>query len=144
MVVPALLVSAVAMSSCSAGPAKAGAPRTTVAAQSPPGATGATGSGTPTTTTVAGTSTPAPGQAGHRGPFFGHFSPPSSPVGGVVTLTGRRFGRLVGVSIDGIPATVVRHGPTRIEAIVPAGATSGPITVETSYGSVSLDGFVVT
>ncbi len=62
----------------------------------------------------------------------------------MVTLTGRRFGQLVAVSVDGIPATVLRHGPDRIEVVVPAGATSGPISVVTRYGSVSLDGFVVT
>jgi hypothetical protein len=48
------------------------------------------------------------------------------------------------VSFDGIQGAIKTNGSTRIKAVVPAGATSGPITVVTPYGSATVYGFVVT
>jgi hypothetical protein len=68
----------------------------------------------------------------------------SSPVGGIVTIVGRRLAHATVVSIDGIQATVKGNSSAKIRAVVPAGATSGPITVVTPYGSATVYGFVVT
>jgi large repetitive protein len=60
------------------------------------------------------------------------FSPSSGAVGSSVTITGANLvgtGALT-VSFNGTPATSVPvHTATQIQAVVPAGATSGPITV---------------
>lgn len=68
----------------------------------------------------------------------------SSPVGGMVTIVGRRVGSTKEVLIEGIPATIRFKDPTRVKVVVPPGATSGTITVVTPYGSDTKAGFVVT
>ena len=122
------------------------------------GNTGTGNTGTGTSTTGAGapkiataTSTPTytttPSgkvRARYLGPGVARFKPVSSPVGGTVTIIGRRLAHATTVSINGIPAKVKANGSTKIKAVVPPGATSGPITVVTPYGSATVYGFIVT
>jgi hypothetical protein len=104
-----------------------------------------------TTTTVVFQTLPprvALGPAGqvrvNTGPVIGRFKPTSSPVGGTVTIVGRRVGSTKEVLIAGIPATISFKDATRVKVVVPPGATSGTITVVTPYGSDTKAGFVVT
>jgi hypothetical protein len=78
------------------------------------------------------------------GPVIAKFRPISSPIGGTVVIVGKRLGHATQVSIDGLLATIQADGTTKIKAVVPQGATSGPITVTTPYGSTTVSGFVVT
>ena len=80
----------------------------------------------------------------NTGPVIGKYSPLSSPVGGTVTIGGRRLGSATKVTFNGIPAIVSLRHSTRLKVVVPVGATTGPLTVITPYGSDSVPGFVVT
>ena len=64
------------------------------------------------------------------------FLPSSAAIGDVVTLTGTGFTGAFAVGFNGTPATTfnVTTG-TRLAAIVPGGATTGPITVTTVGGT---------
>jgi RHS repeat-associated protein len=60
-------------------------------------------------------------------------SPAAGPLGSTVTITGAGFGGTQSDSIvtfDGVAATVNSWSDTQIVAIVPAGAATGPVTVE--------------
>lgn len=74
-----------------------------------------------------------------------YFTPQSGSVGSQVTLFGNFSGiSTPGVSINGVIAPVTSATLTQITVIVPAGATSGAITVMSGGGSVtSLDTFIV-
>jgi len=66
------------------------------------------------------------------------FSPGSGTVGSQVTIYGVGFSSMPGnntVGFNGTPATVTAATPTQITTTVPAGATTGMITVTTSGGS---------
>jgi large repetitive protein len=78
------------------------------------------------------------------GPVISKFRPISSLAGGTVVIVGKRLGHATQVSFDGLSAAIRANGTTRIKAVVPAGATSGPITVTTPYGTATVFGFVVT
>jgi hypothetical protein len=78
------------------------------------------------------------------GPAIARFRPISSVNGGTVIIMGRRLAHATAVTFDGIQATISANGSTKIKAVVPPGATSGPITVVTPYGSATVYGFVVT
>jgi hypothetical protein len=80
----------------------------------------------------------------HMGPVISRFKPTSSPTGGTVTIVGRRLAHATAVSIDGLQAAIKANGSSKIKAVVPSGATSGPITVVTPYGSATVYGFIVT
>jgi len=103
-----------------------------------------------TTTTVYQTLPPrvAVGPTGqirvNTGPVIGKYSPLSSPVGGTVTIGGRRLGSVTKVTFNGIPASVSLERPTKLKVVVPPGATTGPLTVTTPFGSDTIPGFVVT
>lgn len=65
-------------------------------------------------------------------PTLATLSPAAGPVSAAVTLTGTDFGASQGastVSFNGAAATPTAWSPTSITAPVPAGATSGPVTV---------------
>jgi hypothetical protein len=68
-------------------------------------------------------------------PIVDSFSPASGQIGDVVTLTGSNLGDTVGVRFAGKPAEFTIGSSTRVTAVVPAGATSGPITVLSPGGS---------
>ena len=76
------------------------------------------------------------------GPVISGLSPASGPVGTSVAITGTGFGASQGtstVAFNGVGAVPTRWSGTRIEAPVPAGATSGPVVVtvdgEASHGA---------
>ena len=70
-------------------------------------------------------------------PTITTFSPTSGPAGTTVTIKGSNLGDVVSVSFNGTPATVKKDGANKIKAVVPVGATKGPITVKTIQGSVT-------
>ncbi|MGH9312852.1 MAG: Calx-beta domain-containing protein [Vicinamibacterales bacterium] len=70
-----------------------------------------------------------------RGPRITSFSPGSGDVGDTVTITGENFMGALHVTFNGVPTLFHLHSPTRIRAIVPRGALSGPISVTTRRGT---------
>jgi arabinogalactan endo-1,4-beta-galactosidase len=65
-------------------------------------------------------------------PAISSFSPISGSVGKTVTITGTNFGTTEGSSIvmfNGTTAEVTSHSATDVLAVVPEGATTGPITL---------------
>ena len=79
-------------------------------------------------------------------PTLMRFMPTSGPVGSRVTLVGTHFYGATAVEFNGAPAArfEVVSG-TRIEAVVPPGASSGPIRVVAPGGAVtSAESFTVT
>jgi uncharacterized repeat protein (TIGR03803 family) len=70
-------------------------------------------------------------------PTFKSFSPPSGPVGTVVTLNGTGLTQTTKVTINTISASFSVVSDSEITATVPAGATTGKIAVTTKGGSVS-------
>ncbi len=90
------------------------------------------------TVTLAWTNTPSQ-------PVISSFSPGSGPVGTLVVIAGANFFGAVTVQFNGVSATATVNTPTQITAIVPAGATTGPIAVATATGgAVSAVNFTVT
>lgn len=74
------------------------------------------------------------------------FSPPSGPVGTVVTITGKSFTQTQGVGFgDRIPAQFTVNSDSQITATVPSGAITGPVGVQTKGGTaLSSTSFTVT
>ena len=62
------------------------------------------------------------------GPFVS-FLPAARPAGGVVEILGQGFTGATGVSFNGTPASFTVLSNTYLKATVPAGATTGKITV---------------
>jgi hypothetical protein len=131
-----------------------------------PGGNSPTAAGGTTTTTVAGSISDIAAMTGTTGvpgvttpqfrvsktgrvlhrhlvPAISKFRPVSSPVGSTVEIVGKRLSHATAVAFDGIQATITSNSSTRIRAVVPAGATSGPISVVTTSGSATVSGFVV-
>ena len=79
----------------------------------------------------------------HLAPTISKFRPQSSLVGATVVIFGKRLSNATSVAFDGIPATITSNSSTRIRAVVPIGATTGPISVVTVGGSATVSGFVV-
>ncbi len=66
------------------------------------------------------------------------FNPSSAPVGARVTVSGTNFIDVTGVAFNGTPALVNSlTSDTQLTATVPAGATSGPISVTNPGGTGS-------
>jgi cytochrome c peroxidase len=72
-----------------------------------------------------------------EGISFSPFAPTFGPVGTGVTITGTTFTGATAVSFNGVAATFTENPPGTITTTVPAGATTGPITV-TTLGSEPL------
>ncbi len=70
-------------------------------------------------------------------PTYKSFTPPSGPVGTVVTFNGTGLTQTTKVTIDKISATFTVVSDSEITATVPAGAATGKITVTTKGGSVT-------
>ncbi|HET9838197.1 MAG TPA: IPT/TIG domain-containing protein [Candidatus Angelobacter sp.] len=66
-----------------------------------------------------------------EGISFSPFAPIFGPVGTGVTITGTNFTGATAVSFNGVAATFTEGPPGTITTTVPAGATTGPITVTT-------------
>ncbi|MDO7875502.1 FG-GAP-like repeat-containing protein [Hymenobacter sp. ASUV-10] len=74
-------------------------------------------------------------------PTLTSFTPTSGPVGTSVTITGTNFTGATGVSFNATAATsFVVNSNTSITATVPAGATTGPISVQALGGTVTSTG----
>ena len=72
------------------------------------------------------------------GPTLSGFSPVSGTVGTVVTLTGANLGATYKVTFNGLDAQVATlSAGTTVTVTVPAGATTGVITLTTPSGTVS-------
>jgi|GEM_PF-790024 len=83
-------------------------------------------------------------------PSIGAFSPGFGGTGSTVTITGSSFSRPAGaagatglartaatvatVEFNGVPTTFTVVSPTELSAVVPAGATTGPISVKSDDG----------
>ena len=79
-------------------------------------------------------------------PVIYAFSPISGTVGTEVTLTGANFTGTTAVSFNGTPVTIspTVDNDTQVRVIVPAGATTGPISLTTASGiDTSADDFTV-
>ncbi|MGA3350480.1 MAG: choice-of-anchor tandem repeat GloVer-containing protein [Candidatus Sulfotelmatobacter sp.] len=70
-------------------------------------------------------------------PTYKSFTPPSGPVGTVVTFNGTGLTQTTKVTIDNISASFTVVSDSEITATVPAGAATGKIVVTTKGGSVS-------
>jgi len=78
-------------------------------------------------------------------PYLSTFTPGSGVVGTSVVLTGTSFTGALNVKFNGVYASYIVNSATQITATVPAGATTGPITVRTPSGTAtSLTDFTVT
>jgi hypothetical protein len=93
---------------------------------------------------VASATTPAPPPP--SAPTITGFDPTSGPVGTVVTITGTELGGTTAVKFNGVSATTfVVTSPTSVQATVPTGATTGPVSVTTPVGTAtSTNSFTVT
>jgi len=69
-----------------------------------------------------------------EGISFSPFTPTFGPVGTGVTITGTTFTGATAVSFHGVAATFIVSPSGTITTTVPAGATTGPITVTTTGG----------
>lgn len=78
-------------------------------------------------------------------PTIGSFAPGSGAIGASVVITGTNFTGATSVKFNGVTATFVVDSATQITATVPAGATSGKISVTTtaSCSATSAVNFVV-
>jgi uncharacterized repeat protein (TIGR03803 family) len=78
-------------------------------------------------------------------PVIASFSPPSGPIGTVVTITGTSFTGATSVKFNGTSATFTVNSDSQVTATVPSGATTGPITITTPGGTAtSTTNFTVT
>jgi len=114
------------------------APTTTV-----PGAT--TPARATTTTAAAGASTKPAGASASSGrphsstltPEITRFTPRGARVGTKVQILGKRLKGVTSVTFNGVPAVIAKRAAKRIVAIVPEGATEGPIVVTSASGSAT-------
>ena len=77
-------------------------------------------------------------------PAITSFAPTFGGVGAGVTITGTNFTGATAVSFNGHPATFTVSNSGTVTTAVPAGATTGPITVTTLDGTATSASFTVT
>lgn len=65
------------------------------------------------------------------------FSPPSGPVGTLVTITGVSLTQTTKVTFSGKAAVFTKNSDTQVTGTVPAGAVTGKIAITTSGGTAS-------
>jgi hypothetical protein len=94
-----------------------------------------TTTGTITVTNPAGTATSATSFTVLPAPSITSFTPASGAVGTTVTITGNNFNAITAVRFNGITASYTVNSVTEISATVPAGATTGVITVVNGTGT---------
>ena len=73
-------------------------------------------------------------------PTITTFTPSAGPVGTKVKITGSNLQGATSVKFNGKAATIKKDSATKLKVVVPAGATSGPITITTPVGSVTSSG----
>jgi hypothetical protein len=93
----------------------------------------------------------SPGGTGQSSPFIveptptptiADFQPRVGPIGSWVTITGTDLAGVTDIAFNGTSASSRGNGAGSIvAAVVPAGATTGPITVTTAGGTATSDGF---
>jgi hypothetical protein len=90
-----------------------------------------------TAVTPAGTAVSTASFAAILPPTIGSFTPAAGAVGTMVTITGTNLDSVTGVTFTGTntPVTPTIVSATSIRAVVPAGATTGKITVTNAAGS---------
>ena len=86
-------------------------------------------------TTPGGTATSSASFTVTQAPTITSFSPGSGRVGTKVTIIGTSFTGVTAVAFNGTAATYAVGSDSQITANVPAGATTGPITVTTPGGT---------
>ncbi|HYM81864.1 MAG TPA: IPT/TIG domain-containing protein, partial [Candidatus Limnocylindria bacterium] len=96
---------------------------------------GLASSGPISVTTVAGTGTSASSFTVIRPPVISSFTPGSGLVGTEVTVRGTNFTTASAVRFNGTLATFTVDSDTLLRANVPAGATTGPISVTNPLGT---------
>jgi len=107
----------------------------------PAGAT----SGPVSVTAAGGTATSSSSFTVISPPAISSFAPTSGPVGSPVTISGTSFTGATAVAFNGVGASFTVASDTAIQAIVPAGATTGPVSVTTPGGTATSAGnFAVT
>ena len=78
-------------------------------------------------------------------PQIKSFSPPSGPVGTLVTITGVSLIQTTKVTFGGVPAPFTADSDTQVSGTVPTGAVTGKIAITTAGGTaVSATSFTVT
>ena len=78
-------------------------------------------------------------------PTINSLSPTAGPVGSSVTINGSRFTGVTAVRFNGTAATFSFVSSSRVDAIVPNGATNGRVTLTTPAGTATSPGsFTVT
>jgi hypothetical protein len=111
-----------------------------ITATVPAGAT----SGPIAVTTPLGTATSATSFQVGSAPSLTGFTPASGPAGTQVSIAGTGLGGASAVAFNGTAATFTVQSDSQIRASVPAGATTGPISVATPLGTgTSLEPFTV-
>ena len=70
-------------------------------------------------------------------PTINSFSPSIGGVGTTVVINGASYTGATSVAFNGTPAAFTVISPTQINATVPAGTTTGPVTLTTPSGSVT-------
>src|SRR5207253_111649 len=106
---------------------------TAIRATVPAGAT----TGPLSVTTPGGTATSASSFTVVSPPTIASFTPTSGPVGTSVTISGTNFTGATSVTFNGVGATFTVTSGTAIRATVPAGATTGPLSVTTPGGTAT-------
>src|SRR6266480_4953748 len=109
---------------------------TAITATVPAGAT----SGPISVTTSDGTASSAASFTVINPPTISSFTPSSGPVGTSVTISGTNFNGATAVLFNSVSASFTVSSATAITATVPAGVSSGPISVTTSDGTASSAG----
>jgi hypothetical protein len=106
---------------------------TAIQATVPAGAT----TGPLSVTTPGGTATSANNFTVVSAPTITSFTPASGPLGTSVTISGTNFSGTTAVTFNGVSAAFTVNSATAIQATVPAGATTGPLSVTTPGGTAT-------
>src|SRR5206468_3056727 len=88
-------------------------------------------------TTPAGTATSASSFAVVVAPTITSFTPSSGRVGASVTISGANFMGATAVTFNGSAASFTVTSDTAIQTTVPAGATTGPLSVDRPAGAAA-------
>jgi Divergent InlB B-repeat domain len=109
---------------------------TTIQATVPAGAT----TGSISVTAPGGTATSAGPFTVVNGPTITSFAPASGPVGASVTINGTNFTGATAVAFNGVRASFTVSSDIAIQTAVPAGATTGPLSVTAPGGTAQSSG----
>ncbi|WP_287128547.1 BPSS1187 family protein [Candidatus Cyanaurora vandensis] len=76
-------------------------------------------------------------------PTLTSVNPTAGLVGDTVTLAGTNLGTTTRVTFNGVSATFTINSSTRVKAVVPVGATTGPVVLTNPGGNATLPSFGV-